>query len=453
MNQTNYSAYLKYENEQQRKYQETLKEFGLLKHSSDNPWIYSVSPNIEVKRGFKIHLSATIVNATAIAESFFKFIKTNNFDINFKILSSLKELTLQNAGIYGYSQVGKFITIYPNSDDELNRLLVELEMLFKGVKGIPIPSDFKFQLSDVVYYRYGEFIKDPSYRDMRNKTIPADVKVPISDYYIDRYDNIPSEYLILKVLIRNAKGGVYKVFNIHSKQVVILKESKNLSMIDFTNRDSVNRMIMEKEILVKLKNEKFSPRFIREFYVKDSYFIEIDYIDGKSLKDYKFIREDFNWFESLIDIFEILNIKYNITYRDISFDNIIIDDNNKISIIDFEHSINKSTYVLEDKISLFGTPGFYETNLNISGNQPEDVTGLVYLLYWSQFPKRFKEFMKLDYKDAIRYTIEFEKSRLDCVNTDNMFFGIFKKSFKHEYNSFSELREDFISVISNIGEI
>lgn len=83
----------------------------------------------------------------------------------------MKELTLQNAGIYGYSQVGKFITIYPNSDDELNRLLVELEMLFKGVKGIPIPSDFKFQLSDVVYYRYGEFIKDPSYRDMRNKTI------------------------------------------------------------------------------------------------------------------------------------------------------------------------------------------------------------------------------------------------------------------------------------------
>lgn len=67
-------------------------------------------------------------------------------------------------------------------------------------------------------------------------------------------------------------------------------------MIDFTNRDSVNRMIMEKEILVKLKNEKFSPRFIREFYVKDSYFIEIDYIEGKSLKDYKFIREDFNWF-------------------------------------------------------------------------------------------------------------------------------------------------------------
>lgn len=31
MNQTNYSAYLKYENEQQRKYQETLNEFGLLK--------------------------------------------------------------------------------------------------------------------------------------------------------------------------------------------------------------------------------------------------------------------------------------------------------------------------------------------------------------------------------------------------------------------------------------
>lgn len=106
-----------------------------------------------------------------------------------------------------------------------------------------------------------------------------------------------------------------------------------------------------------------------------------------------------------------------------------------LSIIDFEHSINKSTYVLKDKVSLFGTPGFYETNLNISGNQPEDVTGLVYLLYWSQFPKRFKEFMKLDYKDAIRYTIEFEKSRLYCINTDNMFFGIFKKSFKHEYNS------------------
>ncbi|HFN9558926.1 TPA: protein kinase, partial [Streptococcus pneumoniae] len=63
-------------------------------------------------------------------------------------------------------------------------------------------------------------------------------------------------------------------------------------------------------------------------------------------------------------------------------------------IIDFEHALRKETQIEEKKLPLFGTPGFYETNLNLLNNQPEDIMGLVLLLYWSQNLDDFNVFSK-----------------------------------------------------------
>ncbi|MBZ4249170.1 protein kinase, partial [Streptococcus pneumoniae] len=35
------------------------------------------------------------------------------------------------------------------------------------------------------------------------------MNVPIRDYYIPRYNTIPDQYIILEVISKNAKGGVY----------------------------------------------------------------------------------------------------------------------------------------------------------------------------------------------------------------------------------------------------
>ncbi|HHQ3707785.1 TPA: hypothetical protein ACSPTT_001377, partial [Streptococcus pneumoniae] len=55
--------------------------------------------NITQSKGFKIHLSASILNANLVAKKFFDFIFSREKKINFKILVSIKELSLQNTGL------------------------------------------------------------------------------------------------------------------------------------------------------------------------------------------------------------------------------------------------------------------------------------------------------------------------------------------------------------------
>ncbi|MDS3184213.1 hypothetical protein RK478_02830, partial [Streptococcus pneumoniae] len=210
MNYEKYLNYLDYETEIEDAYHNLLLEYKISDNFSDEHWLYNLPSNITQSKGFKIHLSASILNANLVAKKFFDFIFSREKKINFKILVSIKELSLQNTGLNGYSQVGKFITIYPKDNKEFQRLLHKLEILYKGVKGVNIPSDFRFQLSEVVYYRYGEFVKDSTFKDKRDKKIPSNVNVPIRDYYIPRYNTIPDQYIILEVISKNAKGGVYK---------------------------------------------------------------------------------------------------------------------------------------------------------------------------------------------------------------------------------------------------
>ncbi|MEZ7140034.1 protein kinase, partial [Streptococcus pneumoniae] len=148
------------------------------------------------------------------------------------------------------------------------------------------------------------------------------MNVPIRDYYIPRYNTIPDQYIILEVISKNAKGGVYKVFNTQKRVYSLLKEASDLSLVDFTNRDSVNRLINEREILVELEKEEFTPKVFNDFYIKNSYFVEFEFIIADKLSEYNMVSGSYDWFLTLIDYMEIINSKYNLSYRDLSFNNI-----------------------------------------------------------------------------------------------------------------------------------
>lgn len=62
--------------------------------------------------GWKIHISANINNCISVAKRFFEINKKLKLD--YKIISSISYLEKINSGVYGSSQVGKFITIYPD---------------------------------------------------------------------------------------------------------------------------------------------------------------------------------------------------------------------------------------------------------------------------------------------------------------------------------------------------
>ena len=60
------------------------------------------------KQGFKLHVSATIVNAVSVAKQVVPYLLEKR--VNFKIIKNLYVLADMNRGTHGFSQIGKFIT-------------------------------------------------------------------------------------------------------------------------------------------------------------------------------------------------------------------------------------------------------------------------------------------------------------------------------------------------------
>ena len=85
-------------------------------------WRFSRQPEDEdPDQGWKLHVSATVLSASDVFEAVSPFLR--NRRAMFKAPVSLYELFKLNSGtLYGYSQVGKFLTVYPRSSDEASLL-------------------------------------------------------------------------------------------------------------------------------------------------------------------------------------------------------------------------------------------------------------------------------------------------------------------------------------------
>ena len=129
-----------------------------------------------------------------------------------------------------------------------------MSLLFKSQDSISIPSDFRFMESKIVYYRYGDIIidnKENTFEDKRNKVIPENIIVPVTDYYVVRYKSIPKHLIILEVIKQSGKNTVLKAFDAKIKEIVFLKEARYLSNIDIYGTDSLDRLVIEERVLTK----------------------------------------------------------------------------------------------------------------------------------------------------------------------------------------------------------
>src|SRR5712691_9903777 len=63
-------------------------------------------------QGWKLHISAGLSSAEAVLNSVMPVLYTER--VHFKTVASLEQLLRLNQGVAGLSQVGKFITVYPD---------------------------------------------------------------------------------------------------------------------------------------------------------------------------------------------------------------------------------------------------------------------------------------------------------------------------------------------------
>lgn len=357
-------------------------------------WCYPKYHNVNLlpTQGFKIHLSATILNSCEIFDLVIPFLISK--EIQFKVLGSNKELRLLNSNFYGYQQVGKFITVYPLNAVHANQLIFQLEQLTRGFKSPRIPSDNRIYPDSIVHYRYGKIIPRTPHsthqsemlerpdgsleEDLRDPTMPVPewIEDPIEKFWKNNSDHknqlFANRFIILKNLRQRAKGGVYLALDCknliinnskeQSSQLVILKEARFLGEIEPSGIDAITRVKWQTQVQQRLAEHEISPKIYDQFIYEKNFYLVMEKYGNHSLRDallQHHLWDSLDKVELVKNIVDLVNKMHTlgIYFFDLSPDNVRIGENNEIKFIDLEFAIteNAPTFVGWN----VGTPGFY----------------------------------------------------------------------------------------------
>lgn len=143
---------------------------------------------LSVCQGWKVHISVQLGDAMKV----FGLVvpKLIKYNLNFKVIKNLDELSKINSPREQSSMANKFITIYPESDIESKKIMIELIYLLKDFNSPRILSDFQCGDFSPVHYRYGAFRKVQQYNSEENRLIYL-IHDPQNNLVEDRRSNFP----------------------------------------------------------------------------------------------------------------------------------------------------------------------------------------------------------------------------------------------------------------------
>jgi len=271
-------------------------------------WHFAPKDHILNKsQGWKLHLSAIPTYAVSLLEAVAPVLIEQN--VHWKVLLTLDRIRRASSPPSALSQLGKFITVYPETDEiavNLAELLSEKTCRFSGPI---IPSDFRYRGDSQVYYRYGGFEKQYFY-DPRTSLRTFYILTPDGKKVLDErttsprcpeWANNPFPQLDQKtrqplkglfgrgfkvrgVLAQTIKGGVYVVSD--ASNTFILKEARFGTCPDEYERDTRDRLTNEFNILKKISHLQIAPRPIELFDADNNRYLLMEHLPGQTLRQY-----------------------------------------------------------------------------------------------------------------------------------------------------------------------
>jgi hypothetical protein len=325
--------------------------------------------------------------------------------VSFKAPRSLDDLIKINAGIYyGFSQVGKFVTVYPSSCEEAVDLAHALDSLTTNQPAPRIPYDEVLRPGSCVHYRYGQFSPRLRMR-LGKRLVPAlrrpdgtrvpDLKEPRSA--VPRWMDDPfrrgarskdraaltpldKAYEGYEALVQRGRGGVYRALDISStpSRTCILKEGRRHGETDWHGRDGYYRIQNEARFLKSAsKATRDVPRVLATFRAKGCFYLVMDYIRGRSLQSVIAGRERISRRRTLAYCQSMSRILAGLhsagwTWADCKPSNFLCAKNDRLRALDFEGAFKIGASIPPGT----ATPGYLPPKPDRANPQSDDLFAL-----------------------------------------------------------------------------
>jgi serine/threonine protein kinase len=262
------------------------------------------------KQGWKLHLSAIPADAPKMLDEIAVLLIEQR--VRWKVCRRISILIAMSTVPSPLTQLGKFITIYPNSDSQAVELAKTLHAATRRFSGPKVPTDHRYADGSQVYYRYGGF--EPSYHydvdsALRTECLIAANGERVPDErrpgcYCPAWVTSPfpptesparkdalgtglfgKNLMVKGVLRQSIKGGVYVAVRACG-DTAVLKEARFGTNTDTHGRDARDRLRNEFRVLKKLSSLRIAPQPIEFFHAEGNAYLLMEHLHGISLRDY-----------------------------------------------------------------------------------------------------------------------------------------------------------------------
>ncbi|MFP5362209.1 MAG: class III lanthionine synthetase LanKC [Thermoleophilia bacterium] len=343
--------------------------------SRTDDWIMFSPEGLQLpSQGWKIHASACLGNAEQILDPIWDYCVRER--IAFKFIRGRDLLFLRNMKYADRGYSGKFVTIFPVDEQQLERILDDLAPALDGNASPYILSDLRFG-DGPLYVRYGGFrerycigprgeleaaIEDGDGElvvDQRGAVfqLPPGIELPaflqphLDARNSDTLADLP--YRPESALHFSNGGGVYLGVDTRTGEQIVMKEARPHAGLAGDGRDAVARLQRERDTMQQLAGLDLTPAVRDYFVVGGHHFLVMDYIAGASLNHrivarYPLICPDpseaalTEYTTWALDVCERMERavaavhERGIVLGDLHPSNVLIDDDDRIVLIDLE---------------------------------------------------------------------------------------------------------------------
>jgi len=370
-------------------------------------WIRIIYNDLEgVQQGWKLHISAEPLSAETVLHRVVPLLLEAK--TSFKLLGSSEELAAFNQGTYGLSQIGKFITIYPRTDQAGVQLAKLIDQATADLSGPSVLSDHPLHSGSLVHYRYGGFHNDQYMQELSGSVLPV-IKTPDNTFVPDKrnpYYSAPlwttdpfvaagiaidmphqrqrlyeGRYLITHTISVSPMHAVYLAMDLHSLSSCIMKGPGLAWEHAALNTDVDQALRNEAHVLSLLKTHARVPKLYACLEHNEHPLLVMEDIQGETLTDAVntqvrsgqqiLVRQAVSWAKELAEVLNEIHT-HELVHADVKPSNVLIDANGHIHLIDFELT-RKQGYQYPCN---YGTKGY--TSPERRGGLPLSITDDIY---------------------------------------------------------------------------